>query len=131
MIDLCKSLRRTRAALAIALAVLIVASGAPTLAQTVSNEEAARRIAEEFSVEVLRVRAAVIDNIPVWLVTVMKGGGNFNDAFQVATLAVDQKTGELVPEFRSGPNGYRIPAGQGRGTKADQRPEAMRSGTWR
>lgn len=126
------SLRRMRTALlAIALAVVVIAAGIPTPAAAISSEEAARKIAEQYSVKVLRVRAAVLGNTPVWLVTVMKAGGNTNDAFQVTILAVDQESGELVPEFRHGVSGYRYPDGQVRRTRVEQRPEAMRSGVWR
>ena len=64
MIGLCKSLCRTRAVLAFVFAALIIAAGAPMPAGAVSSEEAARKIAEEFSVKVLRVRAAVLGNTP-------------------------------------------------------------------
>ena len=132
MTDLSVSLRRMRIALVIGLAALVIATWVPApVAAAVSSEAAARKVAEQYSVEVLRVRAAVLDNTPVWLVTVMKGGSNNNDAFQVTTLAVDQETGELVPAFRHGANGFSLPEGQGRGTRLEQRPEAMRSGTWR
>ena len=121
-----------RIVLVIGLAALVIASGVPTpVAAQVSSEAVARKIAEQYSVEVLRVRAAVLDNTPVWLVTVMKVGSDNNDAFQVTTLAVDQETGELVPSFRHGANGFSLPEGQARGTRLEQRPEAMRSGTWR
>ncbi len=130
MIGLSTSLCWIRAALAIALAAVILAMPMPVAAE-VTSEEAARIVAEQYSVKVLRVRAAVIDNTPVWLVTVMKAGGNTNDAFQVTTLAVDQESGELVPSFRHGASGYRYPEGQVRGTRLEQRPEAIRSGVWR
>jgi hypothetical protein len=131
MIDLCKSLARIRAVLAFALVASFVAVAVPTPAAAVSSEEAARKIAEEYAVTVLRVRAGVVGNTPVWLVTVMRAGGNFNGAFQVTTLAVDQESGKLVPEFQHSANGYRFPEGQVRGTRLEQRPEAMRSGVWR
>lgn len=130
MIALYKSLGRMRAALVIALAAVVIATGVPTPAAAVSSEEAGRKIATEFSVKVLRIRAAVLGNAPVWLVTVMKAGGDYNDAFQVTTLAVDQASGKLVPEFQHSANGYAFPAGQVRRTKLDRRPEAMRSGVW-
>ncbi len=130
MNGLSTSLCRVRAALAIAMAAVFLAMPMPVAAE-ISSEEAARMVAEQYSVKVLRVRAAVIDNTPVWLVTVMKAGGNTNDAFQVTTLAVDQESGKLVPSFRHGASGYRYPDGQVRRTRVEQRPEAMRSGVWR
>ena len=116
----------------IAMAMLAVATWAPApVAAAVSSDEAARKVAAEYSVKVLRVRAAVLDNTPVWLITIMMPGSDNNDAFQVNTLAVDQESGELVPAFRHGANGFSPPEGQARGTRLEQRPEAMRSGVWR
>lgn len=126
------SLCRTWAAPVIAMAMLVAAAWVPTpVAAAVSSDEAARKVAQQYSVKVLRVRAAVLDNIPVWLVTVMTPGGDNNNAFQVTTLAVDQESGELVPAFRHGASGFSPPEGQARGTRLEQRPEAMRSGVWR
>jgi len=65
------------------------------------------------------------------MVTVMKAGGNSNDAFQVTTLAVDQDSGNLVPAFRHGPTGYALPDAANRDTRIEQRPDATRSGPWR
>jgi len=126
------SLCRMWVAPVIAMAMVAVATWVPTpAAAAVSSDEAARKVAEQYSVKVLRVRAAVLDSTPVWLVTVMTPGGNNNDAFQVTTLAVDQESGKLVPAFRHGASGFSLPEGQARGTRLEQRPEAMRSGAWR
>ncbi len=122
---------RMRAASLIAVAMLAVAVWAPAPAAAVSSDDAARKVAEQYSVKVLRVRAGVVADTPVWLVTVMEPGGNTNNAFQVTTLAVDQESGELVPSFRHGANGFSTSDGQARATRIEQRPEAMRSGTWR
>jgi hypothetical protein len=132
MKDMRMGFRRTRMTLAMVGAVVLVLGLLPGPAvAAVSSEQAAQKVAEKFAVKVLKVRAAVLDSTPVWLVTVMKAGGNNNDAFQVTTLAVDQETGELVPSFRHGVNGFRLPEGQDRETRLEQRPEAMRSGAWR
>ena len=40
------------------------------------------------------------DGRAVFLVTVMNPGGDFNEAFQVTTLAVDVETGKLVSGYR-------------------------------
>ena len=97
----------------------------------VSEQEAAAKIAEAYDVRVLRVREGEIDGTAVWLVTVMKGGGERNDAYQVTTLAVDRETGRLVPSFRHRPSGYDLPGAQPRGDKAGLRPDAHRGRTWR
>ena len=67
-------------------------------------------MAETFDVQVLRIRAGQIGDRRVWLITVMNRGGDFNTAFQVNTLAVDQATGEMVPAFRHRSSGYELPA---------------------
>ena len=97
----------------------------------VSSDEAGAMVAKKYSVQVLRVRAGLVDTIPVWLVTVMKAGGNSNDAFQVTILAVDQDSGELVPAFRHGTTGYELPSAGDRDTRIELRPDASRSGAWR
>ncbi len=97
----------------------------------VSEQEAAAKIAEAYDVRVLKVREGEIDGTAVWLITVMKGGGARNDAYQVTTLAVDRETGELVPSFRHRSSGYDLPGGQPRGDKAGLRPDAHRGRTWR
>ena len=58
------------------------------------------KIAKEFGVKVLKVRPSNADGRKVFVVTVMNPGGDFNEAFQVSTIAVDVETGELVPGFR-------------------------------
>ena len=116
-------------AFAAALAGPLAVQADTALAQ-VSQDQAAARIAEEYGVEVLRVRPGEIDGKPVWLVTVMKPGGAYNTAFQVSTLAVDQASGDLVPAFRQGSSGA-VGNATPRGTRIDRRPDASRSGTWR
>jgi hypothetical protein len=121
---------RRRLALAI-VGALLIGLAAPDARASVTSEEAAAKVAEQYAVQVLRVRAAVVDAIPVWLVTVMNPGGDRNDAFQVTTLAVDQESGNLIPAFRHGSSGYELPAAPDRDTRIEQRPDAMRSGAWR
>ncbi|HEX9789621.1 MAG TPA: hypothetical protein VGA60_03070 [Kiloniellales bacterium] len=119
-------------ALMLAMGLAVFAALMPVPSQAaVTSEEAARMVAEQFSVKVLRVRAAVLDSTPVWLITVMNAGGNNNDAFQVNTLAVDQDSGELIPSFRHGASGYDLPGVHDRSTRIERRPESSRSGAWR
>lgn len=112
-------------------AMLLALAGAPGGAAraAVTEEQAAQRIASDYGVEILRVRAGEIDDRAVWLVTVMKPGGNSNDAFQVTTLAVDQETGDLVPNFRPG-SGAPPDAGE-ISTRIEQQPDVLRSRSWR
>lgn len=114
---------------AAALAGPLAGQAGLALAQ-VSQDQAAAGIAEEYGVEVLRVRPGEIDGKPVWLITVMQPGGTYNTAFQVTTLAVDQASGDLVPAFRQGPSGA-VGNATPRDIRTDRRPDASRSGTWR
>ena len=100
-------------------------------AAAIDKDEAARKIAEAYDVQVLKVAESEIDGQPVWLVTLMKGGGDRNDAFLVTTLAVDRESGELVPSFRHLESGYELPPRPGGGDTDALRPDAMRSGVWR
>ena len=114
-------------------AALILASvlGASPAGALMSEAEVSRMIAEAYGVRVLRIRAARRGETRIWLVTVMNPPGDFNEAFQVNTLAVDQDTGALVPAFRHRPSGYDLSSPSGRGDKVGLRPDAARSGTWR
>ncbi len=118
--------------LAMSAAVLALALGAaPRPALALTGEEAAARIEAEYGVKALRVRPGTIDGTAVWLVTVMKPGGDSNDAFQVTTLAVDQVTGALVPAFRHGVHGPARLRGAAPST-IERRPSVLRSGdVWR
>ena len=84
-------------------------SAAPALSE-MSKAEVAKAVGETYGVTVLRVVAAEDDGRAVYLVTFMSPGGNFNEAFQVSTIAVDAATGKKVSQFRHGPSGYRLPA---------------------
>ena len=90
---------------ALAAAVVVFLVPNPGTA-AVAQSEAVRMIEQTYDVEVLRARPGQIDGRQVWLLTVMNRGGDFNTAFQVNTLAVDQETGRLVPAFRHGPSGF-------------------------
>ncbi len=101
------SIRRNAVTVAMCLAMAGLAT--PALS-AVGQSEAAKMVAQTFDVQVLRVRAGQFGGRGVWLITVMNRGGDFNTAFQVNTLAVDQGTGELVPTFRHRSSGYDLPA---------------------
>lgn len=107
------------------------ASAVPAPAQAqISRDDAARRIESDYNVQVLRVRPGDIDGRAVWLVTVMNPGGDYNEAFGVTTLALDQADGTLVPAFRHGPTGARG-LDDSVDTRIDRRPSSMQSGPWR
>ncbi|WP_193371010.1 hypothetical protein [Pelagibius marinus] len=89
--------------------VLTAAPLLPAAQAAVSQEAAAKSIAERYGVQVLKVRAGERDGRKVWLVTVMQPGGNSNGAFQVHLLAVDQESGNLVSSFQHGVSGYTLP----------------------
>jgi hypothetical protein len=124
MIPLC---RLTGFALGVALAVAAL----PTPASAAMSEaEAVKMIEATYDVEVLRVRAQRIGDRWAWMLTVMYRGGDFNTAFQVNTLAVDQETGRLVPAVRHGPSGYAPSEADRRDDKVGVRPDAIRSRVW-
>lgn len=78
-------------------------------AAELSEEEAAvaKKLEDAYGVRVLRIRSGEIDGLAVYIVTVMNPAGDFNEAFQVTTLAVDKKSGILVSRFRQTPTGPR------------------------
>ena len=65
-------------------------------AAALSKEEAERKVAEDFGVEVLakHTRAGEIEGRAVWLLTVMNPGGTFNEAPILAEMVA---AGELPP----------------------------------
>lgn len=102
--------RRRSCIVAFALVVALGGGVAASPAQAaVSQEAAAKRIAESYDVEILKVRAGERGGRQVWLVTVMMPGGNRNNAFQVHVLAVDQETGDLVSSFQHHADGHSVP----------------------
>lgn len=102
-------------------------------AAALSQQEAERKIAETYGVEVIekRTRAGEIEGRAVWFMTVMNPGGDFNAAFKVTTLAVDQETGALVPAFRHKPSGYELPGAPSRDAQSGVRPDLSGARPWR
>ena len=89
---------RRAAQLATLAAALVLA--APVVAEAaMSKDQVAQKIEKEFKVKVLRVKPATEDGKPIFAVTVMSGGGDWNHAFQVNTIAVDAATGQPVVQF--------------------------------
>lgn len=107
-------MRKLRRHVLFALSLLAVfALSAQASAQTPDKKGIADRLAKDYGVTVLKTADGEIDGKPVLFVTVMKDGGNKNDAFQVTTLAVDPASGELISQYRTTPNGQ-VDAGPGR-----------------
>lgn len=117
-------------ALAVSLAVSLAFAPGPAAAQ-VGKDEAAKQIAEEYGVEVLKTREGEIDGQPVWLITVMQQGGNSNSAFRVSTLAVSKQTGKLVPVFQHKSSGYNLPGEEAGVPRSANQPLNMQHGIWR
>ncbi len=96
-----------RGALAVTAAVLVAAIGVPSAADAqVTAGQASRQFAETYGVQVLKVRTGEIGGKRVYLLTVMNPTGDFNEAFQVNTVAVDANTGNLIAGFRHRASGY-------------------------
>ncbi len=68
----------------------------------------AKALADRFGVRVLRSEREELDGKPVYRMTVMRPGGDFDDAFAVETLIVDAASGALVPQFRNDVSGYAL-----------------------
>ena len=107
--------RNRRFAAALGLAVIAATAVTTPAAAQVTAKQVSTAIAAEFGVRVLKIRKSRLDGAPVFLVTVMNPGGDFNEAFQITTMAVDVKTGKLVSGFRhlsSGLRGNQAPSYQ-------------------
>ncbi len=90
-----------RATLVVALALVVLVAGVPSPADAqITTRQVSRQFAKEYGVQVLKARTGKIDGKRVYLLTIMNPKGNFNEAFQVSTVAVDAKTGRLVSGFR-------------------------------
>ena len=116
-------------AAALAGAVLLFA-GSAAQAQ-VSESEARQMIEGSYPVQVLKATEGEVDGQAVWLLTVMNDGGDFNEAFQVNTLAVSKADGTLVPSFSHGSSGYNVPPSLSGSPASEIHPSQMRNGIWR
>lgn len=83
-----------------ALAAFVMATGA---AAKMPVEDVTAAVEREYDVEVLRVVEVDLAGRTVYAVTVMNPGGDFNEAFQVNTLAIDPETGALILQDRLAP----------------------------
>jgi hypothetical protein len=99
-------MRNIRNGLLTAAVLVLTAAGIPAAtAQSPDVKALADKVAKQYEVTVLRTTQGEIDGKAVVYLTVMKGAGNSNDAFQVTTLAVDPATGQLVSQYRTTPTG--------------------------
>ncbi len=111
-------------------AVALVAALWPGVdpARAADREAVAARLGEAFNAEVLRIEDGEVAGQPVWLVTLMREGGNDNAAFKVDTIAVDPKTGEplrgVLPNGRGGLSTARTGL-------TEKRPAVLRDRPWR
>lgn len=120
-----------------AYALILTAALAGTFSQTapasaaMSEQQLRERITTTYGVKVLRMRRGEIDGASVFFVTVMNPKGDFNEAFQVNTLAIDSDTGMLVSGFRNRPSGISNSAAP-RNAPNRQPTDALRQGrSWR
>lgn len=90
------------------MAALIAALYAGAAAAAMSPEDVSKKLAQQYGVKVLRVTEGDYAGKKVFKVTVMGAPGNSNSAFEVATLAVDPDTGNLLPAFRHTQSGYEL-----------------------
>jgi len=106
------------------LALLMLAPAAA--AQAPGKQEIADRIAKSYDVTVLKTVEAESNGKRVLYLTVMKNGGNSNDAFAVTTLEVDPATGDLVSQYRTTPTGQVDAGPEPREPSYDESGETMR-----
>lgn len=85
--------------LAAAALVLLLIGAGPAFALT--EAEVSARFAAEYDVRVLKTERWTLHDRKVYRLTVMNKGGNFNEAFQVYTVAVDPDTGKLISDFEN------------------------------
>lgn len=125
-------LRRGIVAAAVSVSLSAMLAALPLPVRAAVDAEAARQVVlETFQVEVLATRAATLpDGRDVWLVKVMRRGGNSNAAFKVDTVAVDRSSGELVLGYRQGPSDDEELTERRTGA-IEKRPDVVRSFTWR
>ncbi len=96
-----------------------------------SEQQLRAQIVATYGVKVLGMRRGELDGTAVFFVTIMNPKGDFNEAFQVNTLAVDSATGKLISGFRhrsSGISDSTVPRNE-----TDRQPtDALRQGRiWR
>lgn len=70
-----------------------------------SEQQLRAGIERTYNVRVLKMRPGNVAGRRAFIATVMNPGGDFNEAFQVNTLAIDAATGKLISGFRHRPSG--------------------------
>jgi hypothetical protein len=123
-----KTLKRLTGRLAVGLALAVGFTAAAHAAPT--REDVREQAAEAFGAEVLRMEEATLDGRAVWLVTLMRQGGDDNAAFSVDTVAFDAETGEPL---RAHPPRWRGSGSESRRETGimEKRPEVLRDRPWR
>ncbi len=112
-------------------AAAVVALYADAALAAMSPEDISKKLAQQYGVKVLRVVPGEFDGKKVFKVTVMGAPGDSNNAFEVATLAVDPDTGALILAFRHTKSGYELSGAEATNTNRNSWgvPESGR--TWR
>ena len=90
-----------------AAAVLVALALATPAVAKMPADEVKASIEREYGVRVLRIVEVERAGRTVYAVTVINPGGDFNEAFQVNTLAVDPDTGALILQDRLDPGAGR------------------------
>ncbi len=113
--------------------VLAGALALPAAAQaTLTAEDAGRKLAEAYGVEVLKTRPVTLeDGGPGFAVTAMHPRSAGSGAFQVGTVVVDARTGALVPQFQHRSNGYQLPGASTFVPRTGFQPRAAQGNVWR
>ena len=84
-------------------ATVVLAAGlfAPQASAAMSREDVRSAIEDQFPVKVLKITEDTVSDKPVYRVTMMFEGGDYNTAFQVNTIVVDAETGKPLIQFQN------------------------------
>jgi len=89
----------------------VIGLGAGSALGAMTPDAVKSAIEGEYPVKVLKVTEATVGDKPVYRVTMMFNGGNFNTAYQVNTIIVDAETGKPIVQFGSAPTGHNTASG--------------------
>ncbi len=112
-------------------AALALAVSAGTASAQMSVVDIDKKLTQQYGVKVLRLTQGEYDGKKVFLATVMNPAGNSNGAFEVATLAVDPQTGNLIPAFRHTKTGYELSGAESTNTNRNDWGVPGSGRTWR
>ncbi len=115
-------------------ATIALAAGlfAPQASAAMSQDEVRSALESQYPVKVLKITEDTENDKPVYRVTMMFEGGNFNSAFQVNTIVVDAETGKPLIQYENNLGARRQAAGARTfETNRNESGSALRGHVWR